>query len=571
MNKKRIAIETTLISLLLIVIFVVFASVIYTSTKATSESQLSSALKTAERIFDGSDAETTGALLEDYYSDNQSDDDIRISVIQKTTTTEEGYTILFDTKKMYDVENKATELDNLNNFTTRTSAYGYNMIYLTTKDKQVASYYIRVAIRESSATATSRNFLLIGIPIFAFVVLLYVIFKLLDYKRTIQPLQEEIQKLRILSGDESSSLNNQDDLNTLSSAVIKIGEKMNQEIKDLKNEKKKTQTILDSISQGFMAISSNKKIILFNKAMKDIFNYDENEALNKDFYILMASQEFNDKVNKTLVEQEELPPFDMPLNGRIYQVSIMPITSPWNREIKGGVAVLVLDVSEERNVQKIKIDFFSNASHELKSPLTSILGYQEMIHNGIITEQEEIDDAVNKTIDEAKHMREILSDMLVINRLENGNKKNITALNVSDEIAHILSDLTPQALSKDINIHFYPQDILINADKEDIHRLFSNLLDNAIKYNKTGGEIEITMRGNEKIVIIKDTGIGIKEQDVSRIFERFYRVDNSRLENNIEGSGLGLSIVKHICESYGYKISVKSVFSSGTTFVVTLK
>ncbi len=249
----------------------------------------------------------------------------------------------------------------------------------------------------------------------------------------------------------------------------------------------------------------------------------------------------------------------------------MSLNYSWTLDDSTGLAILIMDVTEERNLSKTKSDFFSNASHELKSPLTSILGYQEMIDAGIFTTEEDKKDAVKKTIKEAKRMKAILADMCTINKLENEKQEDIQKIDLKDSITLSLESLDPAIKKMGLTVNADLKEYPVVSNQSDMDKLFQNLLSNAVKYNRKKGSIIIKMDPLKKFISIKDTGIGIKEENLPRIFERFYRVDNSRGENSIEGTGLGLAIVKHICKLYDFKVEVKSVFGEGTEFIIRTK
>ncbi|MFA6829692.1 MAG: ATP-binding protein [Bacilli bacterium] len=565
MSRKRTIIESAVAASLILIIYTVFAIVVFITTSGRTTSTLTNASSIAQAVFNGNKPEETGENIKSYFA-TDSKDSIRVSIIIRDSSSS-GYSIKYDSMDMYEANNTPLELDNLDKTITRQSTYGYNMIYLAVKDNENPTYFIRVSMAESSATSISRGFMINGTIIMVILIGVYLGYKVYSYQKTIKPLKTQIDRLILLSGDEASSLTSQDDIIALSNAVERVSGVLTNQIKSLTTEREKTKTILNSISQGFLSISGEGKIVLFNKAASEIFGFSEEEALNNNYHILLTSNVFNEKIAQALKYRQEIKPFDLGFNGRIYQIAIMNLDYSWKDFTQTGIAILLLDVTGERNVYQIKTDFFQNASHELKSPLTSILGYQEMISSGIITDEKEIQEAVIKTVTEAKRMKEILSDMLVLNKLENGEKKHLETINLKDEITSIVSNLKPQAARNNISIVTELSDLNIHSDKEDIKSLFTNLIDNAIKYNRPDGNIRIVSEG--KNIIVSDNGIGIKTENQNRVFERFYRVDNSRHESNIEGSGLGLAIVKHICETYGYRITLKSTYGQGTSFTIS--
>ena len=228
------------------------------------------------------------------------------------------------------------------------------------------------------------------------------------------------------------------------------------------------------------------------------------------------------------------------------------------------IALLIIDVSKDNEMVIMKKEFFANASHELKSPLTTIIGYQELIKSKMITKKVDLEKINLATLKEANRMKNIVLDMLDLSKLEYEQNKEIDNINLKDVINDVIKNLETQKASKNIKITPELKDFSLNINKDDAYKLINNLILNAINYNKENGSINIKL--DDKL-IISDTGIGISELDLPHIFERFYRVDKARSKDN-SGTGLGLAIVKHICLNYKFKISVESKIDIGTTFTI---
>ena len=233
-----------------------------------------------------------------------------------------------------------------------------------------------------------------------------------------------------------------------------------------------------------------------------------------------------------------------------------------------AVAILMVDITLQESMNSLKREFFANASHELKSPLTSIIGYQQLIQQGILTTNEEIQDATLRTIKEAQRMNKLIIEMLDLSRLENNVQTLIEKVSVNKIINDCLGELRPLIEKKNIDVITNLDDVLLLASQSDLYKLIKNIVDNAIIYNNENGKLTINLSKNK--LIISDTGVGISKDDLEHVFERFYRVDKARSRKS-SGTGLGLSIVKHICILYGYKISVESQVGKGTTFVIKFK
>ena len=360
------------------------------------------------------------------------------------------------------------------------------------------------------------------------------------------------------------------DLNILAKSIDLVSSSLDEKISDLETEKKKLRMILDSMPIGLVAISGEEKITFVNRYASKLFNYDEQNILNKDYHVLFIDQGYSDKIQRALEIKRDISPFTFTYHGRIYQVTIVSLPYSWSPNTPSGVISFLADVTEEKTLDKTKADFFANASHELKTPLTSVIGYLELVENDFISDPKEQKTAIQKAIKEAKKMRELLADMLTINQLENVDKKPVEDVDIEEIIENYLDILAPKIQEKKLTVHKSISSYIISANRLDMEKLFGNLIDNAVKYNKDNGEITIVLDETKHIFKISDTGIGIRQEQLPHIFERFYRVDNSRIKSNIEGTGLGLAIVKHICHSYGFQIEVSSTFGQGTSFTIIL-
>lgn len=218
-----------------------------------------------------------------------------------------------------------------------------------------------------------------------------------------------------------------------------------------------------------------------------------------------------------------------------------------------------------------KKEFFANASHELKTPITSIRGFAELISSGLINDKDKIIEYSTTIKREAIRMDTMVEEILKLSSLEDidENEMPLEKLNVAEIIKEAVEVLDYKLYEKKIITNVDVHDVYIESVHEDILRVFTNLIENGIKYNKDNGKIYISLRKvrNKAVITIKDTGIGIKEEDLPHIFERFYRVDKSR-NRKVEGTGLGLSIVKRIVMKYKGEISVKSTYNVGTEFTI---
>ena len=239
-----------------------------------------------------------------------------------------------------------------------------------------------------------------------------------------------------------------------------------------------------------------------------------------------------------------------------------------------GALAMVEDITEIRRLEQVRTDFAANVSHELKTPLTSIRGFVETLENGAIDNPEMAHKFLRIIMLETERLTRLINDILSITKLESGNDEvSIERLRL-DKMAYDVADmLSIHAGEKEVTINCHlnrePVNIMGNSDR--VEQMLINLIENAIKYNKPGGSVTVQVFSNgvEANVAISDTGIGIAEENLPRLFERFYRVDKGR-SRQMGGTGLGLAIVKHIVRSMNGEIEVHSKLGEGTEFLITL-
>ena len=247
---------------------------------------------------------------------------------------------------------------------------------------------------------------------------------------------------------------------------------------------------------------------------------------------------------------------------------------PFIKTIQLQKEEIELSISKVKESEKYRREFTANVTHELKTPLTSINGYAEMIASGI-TSAEENQKFANVIIKEGTRLLELINQILDLSKIEGQiteSKESFEDIDVYEIANNIVSRFEQRLNSKNIDLTLSGEGIIINGNKSMIRDMLSNIIDNAIKYNKVGGKVDIKILQNkyEVIINLKDTGMGIPQEDRDRIFERFYRVDKSR-SKKITGTGIGLSIVKHIVEYHNGTIVLNSEVNKGTTIEIHLQ
>ena len=339
-------------------------------------------------------------------------------------------------------------------------------------------------------------------------------------------------------------------------------------MKTLEDEREKERFILESLQDGVILYDNDLSVISINRAgLKLLGASDESgastvpELARKPEIISGAEKAANEDRTVTI---------ESTVDGRILLVQVFPVSKSGIDAMHGGLMV-IRDVTDKRMSEQLKADFFANAGHELKTPLTAISGFAELLENGLVPKDKK-DYYIGKILTEAKRMSTIISDILEISSLENKTTaEEVTDCKLSEICTAVKECLEPAASARNVTIELSGDSFTVRAAYKHIYELVENIVSNAIKYNKDGGRVEITLHdmGETGCIYVRDNGIGIPKESLNRVFERFYRVDKGR--STKEGStGLGLSIVKHIVNCYGGTVTLDSELGKGTLVCVRL-
>ena len=483
-------------------------------------------------------------------------ENLRISFIDDKVITYDSYNIFNDASNIE--ENKVFSYTN----TSLNSTY-----YYCAKHVSGTQIYIRVGIQLTTPVILSYNFLIYGSITFLTIMIIFIFYVNHMYDDAFKPIKIQVKKLQKIV-NKKKTISYDDDLKNLALIVRDSRKELEEQFKITKQSEQKIEFILDSFSEALVVIDSDYKIIMFNKKASEIFEIKKEEAYNKSFDVMVKAKHIEGNMSM-VVQTNRAFSYVEKIEGKVYECLINPIDYEWSSiNEKAGASLLMIDITDEYNSSEMKKQFFANASHELKTPLTSIIGYLEMMKVGILSSKEEIDNAIDKSINDASRMKKIIFDMLELSSLEKETLRPITLINIKGTLKEIITSLEVETEKRGLKILFANDDDFdIRMNKDDFERLFKNLIENAIIYNKPNGCITINIDRKKRSVSIKDEGIGIKEEDISRIFERFYRVDKARSRRE-SGTGLGLAIVKHICEYYDYKITVQSTINIGSIFTI---
>lgn len=340
---------------------------------------------------------------------------------------------------------------------------------------------------------------------------------------------------------------------------------IDQQIAELTRSRKEFSLITENMSEGFIIIDSRTEVLSYNTAALKILGSDFTGS-SRSVLVLNRSEAFRSAVEDALAGKRSET--DLTLSEKIYQVIATPAFTGSNVT---GAVMIILDITEKEAREELRREFTSNVSHELKTPLTTIYGISDMLVGGIV-KAEDIPGFAKNIRDEAGRMITLIQDILKLSQLDENTFSDQRERVDLYELAQSAAErLRPQADEKHVTISVTGERSEFTGIATVLEEMIYNLLDNAVKYNKQGGRADVDVRssGDDIVVTVSDTGIGVPADSIDRIFERFYRADKSH-SRKIGGTGLGLSIVKHGVSLHGGSITVKSSEGSGTTFTMAL-
>jgi two-component system phosphate regulon sensor histidine kinase PhoR len=355
-----------------------------------------------------------------------------------------------------------------------------------------------------------------------------------------------------------------DEIGDLGKAFNNMADKLQNSLKEVTERQTRLEAVLKSMDSGVIAIDKNYKVIIINPYAKDIFGINK-DIIGQNLMDIIRDFELENIFKKNAEEYTEIKLiWPKERNLRIRTADIINDT-----ELIGTVAV-VQDITDIKRLENIRSQFVANVSHELKTPLTSIKGFAETLK--IVEDPEKRDKFLDIINDEAERLTRLINDILTLSSIEQHRDSKNEVIQVSEIVQDVNYLMKNVADSKNIKlITAIKKDITITGDRDRFKQMLINLVDNAIKYSENDDEVIIgtDIVNDNQIIWVEDTGVGMSEEHLGRIFERFYRIDKARSRAQ-GGTGLGLAIVKHIVLSLDGSIEVSSQIGKGTKFTVSI-
>ena len=567
MNKKQIIIQA-FISLFISLVVLLTC---FTSTYLISENEAKNSLK------------EYALTISSIYKDETNNDDLllrfdNVNNLRITILKNDSNTVILDINNIDNSitseENRLGEfLNNIDKFYIKSSlTLNSDVLYYVAENNN--GYLIRVGQLRSQIINSSIYVLIIGGILLIIINVIYYIYLYFLYKKNFKLLKNEVNKLSDLVTTDPF-LYREDGFLALSSLIDDTRKLIIKNIDDLTLEKEKIEYIINVIEEGIIVLNNKKDVILINNFSLKILETKKENIINKSYKFMLFPLSFEEKIKELDKNEENHIDLVIKINGKDYDFvfSKIFVDDKFNKQNENDknfiYTILINDITYINQTIEMKKEFFQNSSHELKSPLTSIIAYSEMIKDGLLNDDKEIKDANLHIYNSSKRMKDLIQNMLYLSSLENNVIKHEKInINVNDLINKIIDDNEIKIKEKNIvvNINKY-DDLTLNMEENDADILFRNLILNAINYVlKDNGKIEISIYKDK--ISIKDNGIGIKKEDIPNIFTRFKR-SNEAVKVNSEGNGLGLAIVKHVLIKYNYKIEVYSELNKGSEFIIT--
>lgn len=450
--------------------------------------------------------------------------------------------------------------------TRRSDTTNKDMVYSAVKVNLSSDDYVfvRVSTPVDSVNLYATSTILPNFYVLIAAIIAAVILSIVLTKSLVKPMAEIKNSLIALNNGTftpSTPSEKDPEINKMMSEINDIGEKLSDTITTVSEDNKKLDYILNNVSDGIVVITGDGNIEIMNDNAKLVFDV-KNDAISSNYTVLSANEKFisavSDAVNERINKVFEF----MTAAHDVYLTSI--------RCLDGGMTIIVLsDITAVKQGEEIRSEFFANASHELKTPLTAIKGFNDVI--GMKSKDDDIRTLSSKIDKEVNRVVSLIDDMLNLSKLETTKTPIVEKVDLVAVAYDAEESISALARDKNVNIEISGEGT-VDMEKDHAYELVKNLMENAVRYNDDGGHVIVSVdeKADKVTLKVKDDGIGIDEENQSRIFERFYRVNKSR-SRETGGTGLGLSIVKHVAELYDAKLTLSSTLGAGTEITVSFK
>ncbi len=523
------------------------------------------------------------AINFDEYADNLAIQDMNYNELRVTIIDHNWNVIgdsLVDSQDLYLLEKHSPDtrieiLEALNNTygstNRRSESTGLDLIYVAIQrdPNDIKQGLVRVAL-PFDIWGSFFNFFIYPFIVLFLLVIASSSFLSLNVEYTLRRDLDSLLKStrKAIKGQNISELNSDDkQLSTLSNAVRQIANRLNDEVKQAIEQRTEFGTVLDSMNQGVIIFNKNYKVRFSNDIALEMFGKHQ-------FFLKEKIEEKKlQPINKLLKKLKKSSSEEFELSIKVKDEDKYFLISGSKMESTNEYIVVISDISSLRKLEDLRKNLISDISHEIKTPVAVIRAGSETLHSGSIKDPKITSKFTKSILDNSERLSEMIEDLLELEKIESGGlvirkEKLLPYL----EINKILSTIEALLVEKKLVVeNLIKEDLVIKTDKESFRTIFSNLLNNAIKYSPEGSVITFKyyIDKKSKVISVKDNGYGIEKKSIHRIFERFYR--SSKARAHTKGTGLGLALVKQLSARIGCNITVQSQINSGTEFFVSFK
>ena len=493
----------------------------------------------------------------DDYLTSLPEDESRITLISPDGTVQ------FDSKaNEYEMKNHSDREEIVE---AQKNGEGEAQRYSDTLSQKTYYYAIRLSngdvLRLSSDLNTVWSMIVFILYPLAFVIIIAVILSAIISNSIAKKIVKPINSIDLKNPEETECY---EEIAPLLREINYQNDKIAKQIKELKQKQREFALISDNMSEGLLIVDKDTDILSINRSMQKFFGA-QGDIIGESALRINRSEVFRDVLSEVLNGSHVNKILTM--NKRYYEITANPV---FTNEVLDGAVILAVDITEKEERDKLRREFSSNVSHELKTPLSSIYGVSDMMMNGMV-KPEDVKGFAKDINDEASRLIALVNDIIKLSQLDEGNipveKEPVDLFEMAKDV---VKRLQPEAQKKQVQLNVKGETAKILGIGQILNEMLYNIVENAIKYNREEGSVDITVEDGSLVKVeVADTGIGIEPQYQERVFERFFRVDKSH-SKKIGGTGLGLSIVKHAVKLHDGKIEMKSKKDEGTTITVYL-
>ncbi|NRQ52803.1 two-component system histidine kinase PnpS [Brevibacillus sp. HD1.4A] len=584
MTRFRIKLTFTilgLISLVLLLMGMYFAKVLENSYLQSLHELLSRESKLVAQAVRFPTVFDNQVTLADRVKQVAPSDEVRLTIINR-----EGQVLYDNSSHVEEMENhhdrpemKAALRGETGISRRFSETLGYDMMYVAVPVEQGSNIVgaVRSAMSMKDITDTIHNMwysLLTGLLVT--LVVGSIVVSRISFS-IIRPIEEITRVARNITQRQYESrvrIKAKDEIGQLAGAINFMASSLEQQMYEISENQQRLAGVLTNMTSGVIFISEQRRIMLVNPAVEKLLGTAGHELVGKLHIEAGKSFGLSQYIDRCLDKSEK---FRQEVHIYYPQERVLDVNFAPYINFKGesrGVVVVLHDITEIRRLEKMRSDFVANVSHELRTPITSIKGFTETLLEGAMQDEETCRNFLQIISDESERLYRMIRDILDLSKIEQKRiPLHLSHVHVQELIRSAAAIMHDQAQRKQLKVALPESqpDIWLMTDKDCLQQIVLNLMTNAIAYTPEEGEITIRTEADDKQITIQvaDTGIGIPEKDLARIFERFYRVDKARSRDS-GGTGLGLAIVKHLVENLHGQIKVESVEGRGSTFTVIL-